>query len=408
MVLFSLGERPFKCVLCGRGFKQSSDMKKHRKTHFKTSLPNARNKVVNLKKEEDCEPLPAISFMVVRPDDPPGMQVDYQNDAPRSPSEQPNRKVVEKIKLVKVERRTTDQNMAPPSSFNSRVKVESDNCLSPENVNRDNKYRFLEPTRRNSTATELVTTARMPATNDVFGNPHLSDGVNFLEKESATGFVQPVSTNGSNCRTGSDVDKVVENIQEKYTVVREHSNVQPPENHVHNSIFMETGNDEITKKPDVGRGTCSGDGQTAVHEDQANFSNYRQLDEINATPTSTYSLGSRSIFVVQRTDRERTDEERASPSESEIQNEMVPMDVQRTVDSDVVNVGNPLDEVVDDLAVTGEARRPESVRRAVVVKMRNDKGNATFRRNAIASTRKQARPTKRGKILQKNGSKFSL
>ncbi|XP_046856783.1 ras-responsive element-binding protein 1-like isoform X1 [Xenia sp. Carnegie-2017] len=29
------GERPFKCDVCGRGFKQSSDMKKHRKTHFK-------------------------------------------------------------------------------------------------------------------------------------------------------------------------------------------------------------------------------------------------------------------------------------------------------------------------------------------------------------------------------------
>ena len=89
MLSFYIGERPFKCGVCGRGFKQSSDMKKHRKTHFK-EVPAVSANIAD------------ASYMIVRPDDKSTSAGKHSSDL-RSPTERQNLKLV-----IKRERKMTD------------------------------------------------------------------------------------------------------------------------------------------------------------------------------------------------------------------------------------------------------------------------------------------------------------
>ena len=104
-----LGERPFKCGVCGRGFKQSSDMKKHRKTHFKI-LP--------------ANPVTNESYMIVRPNETT-TAVDHNPNALRTPTDQR-----QNLKLViKRERKSIDTKS--PGSYDCSTKTVSGNCTLP-------------------------------------------------------------------------------------------------------------------------------------------------------------------------------------------------------------------------------------------------------------------------------------
>ena len=85
--MFTIGERPFKCGVCGRGFKQSSDMKKHRRTHFKEA-----------------------SYKIVRPEENT-TSADHSPNELRSPTERQNIKLV-----IKRERKSIDTNPSIESS----------------------------------------------------------------------------------------------------------------------------------------------------------------------------------------------------------------------------------------------------------------------------------------------------
>ena len=109
----SVGERPFKCEVCGRGFKQSSDMKKHRKTHFK-EVPTASATTAD------------ASYMIVRPDDKSTSADQHSKDI-QSPTERRNLKLV-----IKRERKLTENN--PKSALNNTALPLDESIYSEKTV----------------------------------------------------------------------------------------------------------------------------------------------------------------------------------------------------------------------------------------------------------------------------------
>ena len=156
--MFSVGERPFKCGVCGRGFKQSSDMKKHKKTHFKEmpAVPETNTEA---------------SYKIVRSEDNT-TPADHSPNELRSPTERQNIKLV-----IKRERKSTDTK----SSIDNNTKtVESSNAVysgdfhySAKSVSHNKKI----PREKSSE----VGTQRMEANEKVLAASNLDSNANWAQ-----------------------------------------------------------------------------------------------------------------------------------------------------------------------------------------------------------------------------------
>ena len=155
---FFTGERPFKCGVCGRGFKQSSDMKKHRKTHFK-EMPSTNTEAL---------------YTIVMPEHKATL-AENPSDI-RSPTERQNLKLV-----IKRERKTTD--IKSPID----TKTVSDNPALPEDKPSENPTQKLETSEKPLSACNLDPNANWAASN--YYSQH--NGVSTIKYTESTAKISP-------------------------------------------------------------------------------------------------------------------------------------------------------------------------------------------------------------------------
>ena len=412
--LFSLGERPFKCALCGRGFKQSSDMKKHRKTHFKTSNTNGNSKTIHFNNNEFVQEygnkfagiIKANSpFLNMGPENLPGNYDNNPSDEQPSPNVDPSiGNVNETInQIIKVEMKSSCEGVVSPLSCDSGVKVESDHSASPENITREKKIRYNnEPPLQGSAAMDMPTSARMPARYYAYGN--LSNGHNFQEQgptpTSVLSFYQPVPGNKYQFQNTSEKSPG-DDFQEKQMYAGAYPlNAQFVENGLRHSVTMEIQNGEIPITEHENRKrlrTESDDGHPEmvhpemVRPEQGSFSNFYQMENSDVTVVTQRNPG-------QGIEKDITQDQGRNPGDTNTQNGILPMNVVETAAThEGMDVRRPSEDAVDEAEVAGRVSKSGIVRKPVVVKLRTEKESGTFKRTEMSSARKLGK-TKRGNL----------
>lgn len=373
-------------------------MKKHRKTHFKTSNTNGNWKTIHFNNNEFAQEYENkfagiikvdSSFMNTRPEHLPGNYDNDTTDERPSPNvEHSNGNVANETtnQIIKVEMKSACEGVVSPLSCDSGVKVESDHSASPENITREKKIRYNnEPPLHESAAMDVATSARMPARYYAYGK--LSNGHNFQERPtpaSVASFYQPVPGNNYQFQNTGEKNPD-EDFQEKQMFAGAYPvSAQHVENGLRRSVTMELQNGEVS--------ITEHENRKQEQSEQAAFSNVYPMEKSDVPVAVTQMNPGQGI------EKDITQDQGRNSGGINTHNGILPMNVETAATHEGMDVGRPSEDAVDDAEVAGRVSKSGIVRKAVVVKLRTEKENGTFKRTEMSSAKKLCKTTKRGNL----------